>query len=91
MVASAWRRWGAAVALCGVALLFWSGKGNSPVKPPVRVTITFVCTGGYATTYHADKECPALKSCRGTVKIWSLETAKKRGRRPCALCAEETK
>ena len=38
--------------------------------------------GAYAATYHADKDCPALKQCQGKVKIYSLESAKKMGRKP---------
>jgi len=44
--------------------------------------------GAYAATYHADKDCPALKQCQGKVKIYSLESAKKMGRKPCLLCVD---
>ncbi len=47
--------------------------------------------GAYAATYHADKDCPALKQCRGKVKICSSASAKKMGRTPCLLCVDTDK
>lgn len=53
------------------------GQNLPAVKPLVRLKITFLCMGAYAATYHADKDCPALKQCQGKVKIYSLESAKR--------------
>ena len=83
-----WRR-GLTILLMAIVLPFFDGSKVSAVKPPVRVVITFLCTGGYASTYHLDKECPSLKQCRGRVKVYSVEAAEKMGRRPCMLCSSE--
>lgn len=60
-----------------IVILLFCGQNLPAVKPPVRLEITFLCMGAYAATYHADKDCPALKQCQGKVKIYSLESAKR--------------
>lgn len=83
-----WRR-GLAIVLMLIFLPFLEGNSVVAVKPPVRVVIAFLCTGGYASTYHLDKECPSLKQCQGRVKIYSVEAAIKMGRKPCMICSVE--
>lgn len=74
-----------------IVILLFCGQNLPAVKPPVRLKITFLCMGAYAATYHADKDCPALKQCQGKVKIYSLGSAKKMGRKPCLLCVDTAK
>ena len=66
-------------SVSSIVILLFCGQNLPAVKPLVRLKITFLCMGAYAATYHADKDCPALKQCQGKVKIYSLESAKKDG------------
>ena len=50
-----------------------------------------MCMGAYEATYQAEKDSPALKQCQGKIKIYSLESAKKMGRKPCLLCVDTDK
>lgn len=46
----------------------------------------YICTGGYATKYHAYPNCKGLRNCGGTIKAISIEDAEKMGRTPCQIC-----
>ena len=56
------------ISVLSIVILLFCGQNLPAVKPLVRLKITFLCMGAYAATYHADKDCPALKQCQGKVK-----------------------
>lgn len=65
----------------------------SGVVPQVRTqsannkpTIVWICTGKYATTYHAHKNCKGLNNCKGTIKATTLQKALDMKRRACKSC-----
>jgi len=46
----------------------------------------YICTGGYATKYHARPNCRGLNNCKGEVKKITKAQALKQGRTACKIC-----
>lgn len=62
-------------------LFFGSCNGNKP-----KEDVVYVCTGNYATKYHADINCRWLSACKCDVIEITKNEAQEAGRTPCKAC-----
>ena len=68
-----------------LAILAVSTASTVPLATQSSNTV-YVCTGGYAKSYHAKKNCIGLGNCKGEIKAVTKEEAVKAGRSPCRVC-----
>jgi hypothetical protein len=77
------------------AISVYSLQASHYESPQIELTQTFsptytdtvyICTGKYATKYHATVSCKGLNNCRADVVPVSEKKISKAGRTPCRIC-----
>lgn len=72
------------VILATVALLLTFIINTSTIYTTLDETV-LICTGNYATKYHA-YECHGLQKCKANIIEISKSKAEKKGYKPCKIC-----